>query len=324
MAFVQSVYCKITVVFCVLVLQGIVALAQTPAATPAQSNSSGGDNAQSIVKLNLIITDEAGRSVNDVRREDVRVTEDGVAQAITYFAQDERPIGYGLVVDTTGSLRVLLTPVIEAGLSIVRKNRPDDETFVMHYTDSETIEIDEGWTNSRAALEAALEDLFIQGGLTATLDAMHRALTFALRPRSSDDKTDRRLALVLITDGEDRGSRQSNPEALLSRLRESEVQVFVIGLTKMVKEIREREKAVSLLTRIAQESGGRAFFPKSESEIEEAVKELTQTLRSQYVVGYNPTSEKRNGSFRKVQVTLAPGKSKRNVITRGGYNAPPR
>lgn len=328
MAFVQSIHGKTLAAFCVLILQSTIALAQTPTPTPtptAQNSSSSADEkAQATVKLNLIITDEAGRSVNDVRREDVRVTEDGVAQTITLFAQDERPIGYGLVVDTTGSLRALITPVIDAGRAIVNANRPGDETFVMHYTDGETIEIDEGWTNNRAALEEALDGLFIQGGLTATLDATHRALTFALRPRSSDDKTDRRLALVLITDGEDRGSRQSNPEALLSRLRESQVQVFVIGLTKMVKEVRDREKAASLLTRIAQESGGRAFFPKSSSEMEETVKELTLALRAQYVVGYSPTSEKRDGSFRKVQVTLAPGKAKRNVITRAGYTAAPR
>lgn len=323
MVFVQSIYAKLPFVFCVLLLQSVLAIAQTPPSTTRSSNS-GDEKTQAIVRLNVIITDEAGRPVNDVRLEDVRVTEDGVAQTVTFFARDERPIGYGLVVDTTGSLRVLITPVVDAGRSIVQSNRPGDEAFVMHYTDSETIEIDEGWTNNRAALEEALDGLFIQGGLTATLDAMHRALTFALRPRSSGDNTDRRLALVLITDGEDRGSRQSNPEALLSRLRESQVQVFVIGLTKMVKEMRMREKAAALLTRIAQESGGRVFFPKSSSEMEDAVKELTQQLRAQYIVGYNPSSEKRDGSFRKVQVTLAPGKTKRNVITRAGYTAAPR
>jgi Ca-activated chloride channel family protein len=109
---------------------------------------------------------------------------------------------------------------------------------------------------------------------------------------------------------------------LLARLRQSDVQVFVVGLSKLSKEMRNREKAISLLTRIAQESGGRAFFPKSTAELPEVIKELTHDLHTQYSISYQPTNEKRDGSFRKVQVTLAAGKSKRTAITRAGYNAP--
>lgn len=317
MGFVQNISGKSLIVFGLLLLSCVVALAQTPTPT----TESGGEKAQAIVKLNAIIMDEAGRSVTDVRREDVRVTEDGVAQTVTLFAQEVRPVSYGLVIDTTGSMRSLLTQVIETGRAIISENRPGDESFVMHYVDSDTIEMDTGWTPDKEALLEALDELFIQGGLTATLDAMHRALGFTTRPRSSsDDNAPRRRALVLITDGEDRGSQQSNPEMLLSRLRNSDVQVFIIGLTKL-SDARNRDKSAALLTRIAQESGGRVFFPKSVSELGSVVKELTHDLRTQYVIGYSPTNAKRDGSFRKVQVTLATGKNKRNVLTRAGYNA---
>jgi Ca-activated chloride channel family protein len=316
MAFVHQSRYKNLSVLCHLLLLGALAAAQTP---PSQQQEI--EQERAAVNLNVIITDEANRAVGDVRREDVRLTEDGQTQTINSFALEERPISYGLVIDTTGSLRTLMNEVVETGRAIVSANRPGDEAFVMHYTDSDTIEVDQGWTTNRAALEEALDDLFVQGGLTATLDALHSALTYAARPRSTDGKESRRRALVLITDGEDRGSRQSNPETLLSRLRESDVQIFVIGLTKLVKEVRNRDKAAALLTRIAQETGGRAFFPKSFTEMPDVLKELTANLHAQYVISYRPTNEKRDGSFRKLQVTLAQGKGKRTAITRSGYIA---
>ncbi len=316
MAFVnQSLYKNLPVI-CLLLVLCALAAAQT---TPTQQQDT--EQERAAVNLNVIITDEANRAVNDVRREDVRLAEDGQTQTINSFALEERPVSYGLVIDTTGSLRALMNEVIETGRAIVGANRPGDEAFVMHYTDSDTIEVDQGWTTNRAALEEALDDLFVQGGLTATLDALHSALNYATRPRSTDGKESRRRALVLITDGEDRGSRQSNPETLLSRLRQSDVQIFVIGLTKIVKEVRNRDKAAALLTRIAQETGGRAFFPKSFAEMPDVLKELTTNLHAQYVISYRPTNEKRDGSFRKLQVTLAQGKGKRNAIARAGYTA---
>jgi Ca-activated chloride channel family protein len=260
--------------------------------------------------------------LSDVRREDVRVAENGVAQTITHFAAEESAVSYGLIVDTTGSMRPLLDEVVKTARAIVNANRAGDKTFVMHYVDADTIEFDTGLTSDRDALLAALDDLYIQGGLTATLDALHRALEFSTRPRPNDADKAQRLALVLITDGEDRGSRQSNPETLLARLRETKAQVFVVGLTRLSKEVRDRDKAVQLLNRIAQETGGRAFFPRTEAELPDVIKELTHDLRTQYVIGYTPTNAARDGSFRKIQVTLAPGKSKRAAITRSGYNAP--
>lgn len=314
MFFFRNSLSQILAAVCSLLLLSAFVIGQTTEQQVAQ---------QRVVSLNVIITDEANRVVTDVRREDVRVTEDGTTQPIEFFALEDRPVSYGLLIDTTGSMRTLINEVVETARAVVSANRPNDEAFVMHYTDSDTIEVDQGWTTNRAALEEALDDIFIQGGLTATLDALHSALNYATRPRSSsaDNKELRRHAIVLITDGEDRGSRQSNPETLLSRLRQTDVQVFVIGLTKIVKEMRSRDKAAQLLTRIAQETGGRAFFPKSFAEMPDVLKELTRDLHTQYAIIYRPTNDKRDGSFRKLQVTLAQGKGKRNVITRAGYIA---
>lgn len=318
MALIQNVLRRSSILNCALLVVacGVSSFAQT-APTSKQDNAPPG----ATVHLHVIFTDEAGHSVNDVRREDVHVSENGAAQTISDFAQEEWPISYGLLVDTSGSMRERLDEVIGSAHAIIKENRPDDETFIMHYVSSDLIEVDQGWTSNVAALDESLDDLFVQGGLTATLDALHRGLTFATTPRGKDNQATRRHALVIITDGEDRGSRQSNPDILLARLRESDVQVFVIGLTRLVKEVRSREKALGLLTHIAQETGGRAFFPKTLAELPEVVKELTHDLHTQYVISYPPTNAARDGSFRKVQVTLAQGKSKHNALTRAGYTA---
>jgi Ca-activated chloride channel family protein len=84
-----------------------------------------------------------------------------------------------------------------------------------------------------------------------------------------------------------------------------------------------REKATLFLTRIAEVTGGRAFFPKSTSEIPGIVDEIARDLHTQYVIGYTPSSVSPDGAFRKVQVTVteSPGRKKLNVITRPGYEA---
>jgi Ca-activated chloride channel family protein len=315
---IAALSCKIAALSCALLLAGFLSQAQTP---QAQQSSSQSEQERAAVKLDVIITDEKDHFVSDVRREDVRVTEDGVAQTVTAFELEERPVNYGLMLDTTGSMRSILDEIVSTGRAVVNANRPGDKAFVMHYVGADTIEFDTGLTSDKAALEEAFDDLFIQGGLTATLDALHRALDFTARSRTNVDDKGRRHALVIITDGEDRGSQQSNPETLFARLRQSDVQVFIIGLTKMA-DVRNRDKAAALLNGIARESGGRAFFPKSFAEMPGVIQELTHDLHTQYAIGYNPTNAAHDGSFRKVQVTLPTTmKGKRSVITRAGYTA---
>jgi Ca-activated chloride channel homolog len=193
--------------------------------------------------------------------------------------QEERPVSYGLVIDASGSMRAIFEQVVATARSVIKANRSGDKTFVVHYVDADTIEFDTGLTTDQESLEQALDGLYVEGGLTATLDALHRALDFVQRAHADDTNAPpRSRALVLITDGEDRGSQLSNPEALLSRLRQSDVRVYVIGLTDLVKKASNRKQAVSLLTRIAETSGGRVFFPKSFAEMPELLKDLTRDL----------------------------------------------
>jgi Ca-activated chloride channel family protein len=295
----------------------IAATAQD-AGKPVQIKS--GDH---LVRLNVLVTDSSNRPVTDLRSDEFRVLEDGKPQALTYFAREELPVSYGLLMDSSGSLRTHLMQVIDAGKGVAAGNKPKDETFIMRFTDSKHIKLEQAFTSNRYALEEALDGIFVEGGQTAIIDAIDLSVDYLKKNQRTEAPRPRRQAIVLISDGEDRGSHARTLDALLNRLRDEDVQFFIIGLTRIVELQGSRDKAVDLLTRIAEVTGGRAFFPKSTSEIPGIVQEITRDLRTQYTLGYVPTNPVPDGSFRKVQVSVpdSPARKKLNVVTRPGYVA---
>ena len=287
-----------------------------------ETNKKAESNPQSsIVLLNVRVTDEAGRAVSDVRQEDVRVVEDGVPQTISFFSKEELPLRYGLLVDNSGSMRTQIGEIIETGKIIVESNRPNDETFLVRFIAGNQIDQISDFTSNKRALLNALDGMFVEGGQTAVVDAVYASVEHVAKNRGSVDGN-RRHALVLITDGEDRGSRFKRAQ-LAELLHKEDIQIFVVGLTSRVDD---RKKAVDLLNFLAQETGGRAFFPKSTAELRGIAEEITRDLRTQYLVGYIPASGKAGNAFHKVQVTVAEsqGKGKRVAVTRVGYISAPR
>lgn len=284
-----------------------------------------------LVNLQVRVVDRQNRPINDVRREEFRVVEDGVPQTIELFTREEVPITYGLLVDHSGSLRNQLPTVVDAGKAIINSNKPGDESFIIGFVDSDQIELKQDFTSNTAALNEALDDFITEPGQTAVIDAIYVAAD-ALRDRRSNNSQEdrRRRALIIVTDGEDRRSTYRQ-EQLFARLRESDVQIYVIGFVNELDAedggiIRKnsRKRAVDFINRLAQETGGRAFFPQTLSEMPGIADQITRDLRTQYVISYNPTNKARDGSYRTVRVTVAdaPGKEKRVAVTRPGYTAP--
>ena len=283
-----------------------------------------------LVSLNVRVIDRFNRPINDIRKEDFRVYENGAPQTVEFFTRAEVPIQYGLVIDNSGSLRHQINQVIDAGKTIVNSNKPGDETFLVRFVDRDKIEVKQDFTADPNLLSDALEDLYVEGGQTAVIDAVYLSAERVAEHKKGVELSDRRRrALILITDGEDRASFYSEKD-LFASLREQDVQIYVIGfVNELDKEggiIRKskREKATELLNRMAKETGGRAFYPNALSELPGIANEITRDLRTQYVLGYNPTNRARDGSFRAIRVTVADssGRDKRIAVTRPGYNAP--
>jgi Ca-activated chloride channel family protein len=278
-----------------------------------------------LVSLNVRVIDRNNRPIGNVRQEELNVFENGVPQPIFSFSREEVPVSYGLAVDTSGSLRSQLAQVIEAGKTIINSNKPGDETFLVRFISSDKIEQILDFTANKDDLIDSIDTLYTEGGQTAIVDAVYVSAEHVAQYKKGDDNDRRRRALIVVTDGEDRGSTYKQEE-LFERLREEDVQIYVIGfVNELDKEgglIRKspRDKAVNLINRLAKETGGRAFFPESLSELPQIAEEIVRDLRTQYVISYSPTNKARDGSFRAIRVTVADatGKDKRIALTRSG------
>lgn len=278
-----------------------------------------------LVQLHVRVIDRNNRPINNVTQGEFQVFEDGVKQPIEYFTREEVPISYGLAVDTSGSLRTQLATVLEAGKTIINANRPGDETFLVRFVGRDNTETVQDFTASKEALADALDNMYTEGGQSAVVDAVYLSAEHVAEYKKGDESDRRRRALIVITDGEDRNSYY-NQEQLFARLREEDVQIFVIGfvneLDKEAGLIRKspRQKAVNLINRLASETGGRAFFPESLSELPQIANEIIRDLRTQYVIAYNPTNKSTDGTFRTIKVTVdqPSGSDKRIALTRNG------
>ena len=310
------------------ILAGVMALAATSGGTAQEATPKNQKSESPVVKLSLIATDLSDHSIDTLRKEDIQLLEDGVPQTILSLSPDERLVEYGIAVDASGSVRRILQVVINTAKAVVNNNRAGDETFLETFVDSNKIQMIQDFTASKDNLLDALDEVFVEGGQSAISDAVYLAVEHIAERRKGTDN--RRQALVLITDGEDRSSvyKEADLEKLSS---EKNVQIFVIGFVSEVKikltsqerkeGHRSRDEATALLTRLAEVTGGRAFFPDGTTDLDRAVSEINRDLRKQYSISYQPTEPKPGFNKIAVQIT-APEKDKLKVITRPGYFIP--
>ncbi len=178
-------------------------------------------------------------------------------------------VSYGIVVDNSGSYRLLLDGVVEAVKNIVNDNKADDETFLVRFVDTDKIYLSQDFTPDKNLIKDAADEMYIEGGKTAILDAIY----FSAKHLSANAESNRRRALVLITDGEDRQSKVKLEE-VLKFLKGEKIQVFSIGLS-------DEKVYTKLLDKLAKETNGRFFTPKNRAEIQTVIKELTAVIRAQ-------------------------------------------
>jgi Ca-activated chloride channel family protein len=283
-----------------------------------------------LVTLNVRVIDRNNRPINGIRQDEFKVYEDGVAQPIFSFTQEEVPVIYGMAVDTSGSLRPQFNQVIDAAKTIINSNKQGDETFLERFISSDKIETVQDFTASKDSLLDGLDTLYIEGGQTAVIDGVYLAAQHIAEYKKGTGDDRRRRALIVVTDGEDRASYYTQ-EQLFQNLREQDVQVYVIGFVteldadKNLIRKSPRDKAVNLINKIASETGGRAFFPQSISELPSVANEIVRDMRTQYVISYDPTNKAHDGSYRAIRVTVAQptGAEKRIALTRSGRSATP-
>lgn len=282
-------------------------LTQGSAAPPSQ-----------MVMLHVRVTDSLGRAVVNLPPNSIVITEDGVPQKIELFVNDQTPLSYGLVIDSSASVRSQFEPLVHAAAQIVESNNPTDQTFIIRFISSDKIEIAQEPTSDKGLLLKAINDLYLEGGQSAVVDAIYLSAE-KLAKQPTDSGVQRRRVLVLLTDGEDRASYYKT-DVLFNLLAATELQVFTIGLTKELKP-ESRMKAMNLLTRLGAATGGQTFLATSAEELESISKQLMHEVRTQYVIGYVPTGIDANKGLHKVHVAITdnPNQEKRASIARIAY-----
>ena len=274
-----------------------------------------------LVILDVTVVDPSNRPAMDLTQDQFQVVEDKVQQKIEFFTREQVPVSMVLAIDTSGSMRAKLDTVIKASTNLVKESRKDDEVAVIEFKDQP--ELLEEFTTNVGDVVDTLNGL-IASRQTAMLDALYVGADYA-----SKEGRNRRKAVVIVTDGIDKDSYYKFNE-VVNHLRETDVQVYLIGFTSDLSKDgawvfgrSDKEKAENLLKQIAEETGGKAFFPRELTEVHTIAQQISNDLRTQYSIGYYPTNSKRDGTFRAVKVTINAGGNRRLVArTRNGYTAP--
>ncbi len=266
------------------------------------------------VVLNATVLDDQGHLVNDLTKDDFHVFEDGVPQTIASFQHTDLPVSMGILVDSSGSMRSKRGAVNAAALDLIRSSNPQDEAFIVNFSDEAFI--DQEFTNDLNKLRDGLAHSDAKGGTAlydATVASADELAKGAKRPKQ---------VILIITDGEDNASGLTL-EQTIRRIQDLQGPiVYCIGLLfgddSGGRESRTAKRALQLM---AQETGGIAYFPRSLNDVDAVADEVARDIRSQYTVGYHATKPASLGGYRQVKVLAHANGGKKNLVvrTRSGY-----
>ena len=264
------------------------------------------------VVLNATVL-EGSRIVQDLKKDDFTVFEDGVKQAIVSFQHTDLPVSIGMIVDNSGSMAKKRPAVNKSALDLIEASNPQDEAFVVNFSDEAFIDTE--FTGDVAKLREGLSHIESRGGT-----ALYDAVVVSADKLVADGKRPKQV-LVIITDGEDNASTLSLEQTIRRVQQLSGPVIYSIGLLfgdEMTRaEVRHARRALEMLS---GETGGIAFFPKSIEQVDEIAAEVAKDIRSQYTIGYHSSKPTNEPGFRRVQVNAqAAGMGKMEVRTRTGY-----
>jgi Ca-activated chloride channel family protein len=272
------------------------------AATPAQDPDPGAELSlrveTTLVQIPVAVTDSLNRFVLGLQKEDFHLIEDGVEQSVVHFSGEEAPLSVGLVFDESGSMDYKLRTSQSAVAQFLKTLNTDDEAFLVEFSDAAKLSV--GFTSHTEEIQTALKNAQ-PGGLTAMLDAVNLAVREMKKAKNS------RKAIVIVSDGGDNHSRYTASE-IESLVRQADVQIYAMGVFEPSLPLGLSAAEISgpkLLSEIATQTGGRAFAAALTSDLPSVAARIAVELRNQYVLGYYPKNQARDGEYRKVEVKVA-------------------
>ena len=270
-----------------------------------------------LVLIPCTVTDPLNRFVTGLEKENFKLFEDKKELSILQFSSEDAPLSVGLVFDTSGSMGNKLEKSRQAVSQFFKTANPEDEFFLVQFNDTATLV--NPFTTSLEEIQNRLT--FTQSkGKTALLDAIYLALSTMKKGRNP------RKALLVISDGGDNNSRYTESE-IKNLVKEADVQIYAIGIYEpMGSRGRTAEELAGpgLLTEIAEQTGGRQYAVENLNELPDIAAKIGIELRNQYILGYSPLNQDRDGKYRRVQVKLVQPKGlpPLRAFWRMGYYAP--
>jgi VWFA-related protein len=325
---------------------GAAALA-SPSPTPRTREELPVDSDE-VIKVETNLTnifftaaDKNKRFISDLKAEDIRVLEDGRQQEIFTFQQNiDLPLSLAILIDTSASeertlpdLKIAARAFLE---NVLRGSK--DEAAILSFTGETTLE--QGFSGNLERLRRAIDRVefippsgYIGGGVvvngTPPISGTNQALAGSTaiwdaiwatsEELISTSAEHTRRAIILLTDGVDTSSRMKMQEAI-ERAQKADAFIYAIGIgDRYTFDVNE-----GVLRKIAEKTGGRAYFPRHERDLHDAFTQIQRDLREQYLVAYSPSNKARDGSYRRIEIQLVnPALKQRDLKLnyRSGYFA---
>ena len=327
---------------CTLVCLALLVLA--PSALPAQAPPNDQDEASvgtlkvqvDVVNVFFNVKDKKGLLIPHLTKDDFEISEDGKPQTIKYFAAEtDQPLTLGILIDTSPSQTRVLPMEQEVGAAFLNQVlRKKDMAFLIGF-DAE-VDLLQDFTNDPRELRVALNKTKIgggspQGGISSVpgigqgpIPAGHDACCTHLYDAVYLAATDRlsrevgRKAMILLTDGEDEGSKLKPREAV-EAAQKADAMVYVLLIADRGFHGMYQGFGAGEMKKLAEETGGRVIEVGNKFEkLKEAFDQISAELRSQYNIGYTPTNSAHDGSYRKIEVKSKEGY---RIQARRGYYA---
>jgi len=332
-----------------LILCGtVLLLAQQPQQNPPPTPPPAGQQQQqepqkspttirtqvNLVDVLFTVLDRRNKLISNLEKEDFKIFDDNQAQDIRYFSkQSDLPLRIGMLLDTSNSIRDRLRFEQDAAnnflFSVLRRNK--DEAFVMTFDDEP--EIVQAFTSDTGLLRDHILKTRAGGG-TAVYDAIFDACLKELShpPRPPGDQPDVvRRVMILISDGEDNLSQHTRAEAIEMAQRTSVV-IYTISTSTQWVTLDDPSKERSgnrkyhltegdkILQDLADETGGRSFYPYHVDDLDQSFQDIGEELRNQYSIAYNPINHALDGRYHKIRIDV-PDHKGYQVRARRGYYA---
>lgn len=285
---------------------------------PAKNGSAQDDmpvikTGTNLVTLSVTVTDPLGRYVTGLTKEHFELFDDKVPQKVQFFSDEDAPISVGIIFDVSGSMKGRLDRSHDALRRFCALGHDRDEYFLVTFNSG--AKLCQDFTSDSRIVTSSLLAVDPKGQ-TALYDASYIGIEKVRNGRHP------RKTILIISDGQDNNSRYTFKE-LKQLVKEANVQIYAIGITNVFSARELDVDGQVTLEELTRLTGGRAFFPSNDAELNEVITRIGLELRHQYSIGYEPTGINQDGKWHKIKVKVnAPkGMPALTVRSREGYFA---